>query len=525
MYTLDFIVPKYHAPFMDSYRDVIYEYVEQITYCLFKYPAKRARARHIEEHEAKEIEFTWKRAIQIFDLYRPENLPEFDSYKLESISADMEQLLSKMLQLVPKDIDPYKNFDKVFSFISGSNDELPEITTALPHQISTIYYLLADYYFKNRDFSKTLKYYMLDIVCNPTRFDSWAGISLSKATKIEGKLNSFNGIELTNFLDETENTLRCFNQCVKIKSNKPLIWIEYGSFAYAIHSFCSREVKHSSDTMSMEQFAFTEARKEKYLDLAFNCFTKADKCYKSGIKDDHDDGHDDKWLNQYMLGKISEKRKENPKVYLNHYLRASNYLYENNATYPIKINHSNPTNLSIEALEVFYRINAGIIKYLEQHDNISREFGSYFNQVLKTLASSPFAFNKAKIDGGFSSLQFPKANEFGVLADSSLNAYKRKIADKADMANKRVKTDQDPASVDLASNQQEEPRTEPSNVESTPESESVGKSTSDPSTDPSSTEEVKSVESRSTTPLSTSEAEKAKKSSRRTSQVSVWHDL
>lgn len=406
LYTLDFIVPKYHAPFMDFYRDVIYEYVEQITYCLFKYPAKRARARHIEEHEAKEIEFTWKRAIQIFDLYRPENLPEFDSYKLESISADMEQLLSKMLQLVPKEIDPYRNFDKVFSFISGSNDELPENIAALPHQISTIYYLLADYYFKNRDFSKTLKYYMMDIVCNPTRFDSWAGISLSKATKIEGKLNSFNGIELTTFLDETENTLRCFNQCVKIKSDKPLIWIEYGSFAYAIHSFCSREVKHSSDTMSMEQFAFTEARKEKYLELAFNCFSKADKCYKSGIKEDNDDGHDDKWLNQYMLGKISEKRKENPKVYLNHYLRASNYLYENNATYPIKINHSNPTNLSIEALEVFYRINAGIIKYLEQHDNISREYGSYFTQVLKTLATSPFAFNKAKIDGGFFLLVF-----------------------------------------------------------------------------------------------------------------------
>lgn len=104
-----------------------------------------------------------------------------------------------------------------------------------------------------------------------------------------------------------------------------------------------------------------------------------------------------------------------------------------------------------------------------------------------------------------------------------MNAYKRKIADKADIANKRTKTDQDPVTGDLATNQQE--AIEPSNVESTPESESVGKSTTDPPTDPSSTEEVKSLESRSTTPMSSSEAEKAKKGSRRTSQVSVLHGL
>lgn len=100
-----------------------------------------------------------------------------------------------------------------------------------------------------------------------------------------------------------------------------------------------------------------------------------------------------------------------------------------------------------------------------------------------------------------------------------MNAYKRKIADKADMANKRVKTDNAPG--ELTTNQQEV--TDPRNVESTPESESVGKSTTDPPTDHSSTEEVKSMESRSTTPMSISEADKAKKGSRRTSQVSFWH--
>lgn len=74
-------------------------------------------------------------------------------------------------------------------------------------------------------------------------------------------------------------------------------------------------------------------------------------------------------------------------------------MYENSATYPIKINHSNPTTLSVEALEVFYRINAAIIKYLHNEKEITRCTGDLFNKILKSLSNSPFAFNKAKIDG------------------------------------------------------------------------------------------------------------------------------
>lgn len=80
-------------------------------------------------------------------------------------------------------------------------------------------------------------------------------------------------------------------------------------------------------------------------------------------------------------------------------LQAANYLYENNATYPIKLNHSNPTTLSVEALEVFYRINASIIKFLEHEKEVARTNGDLFNKVLKNLSNSPFAYNKAKVDG------------------------------------------------------------------------------------------------------------------------------
>lgn len=81
LYILDIIVPRLRAPYLEQYRDIISEHLEQITYCLYGYPAKRARLRHIEEHDSTNIQLTWKRSIQLFDIYRPDKLPEFNSYK------------------------------------------------------------------------------------------------------------------------------------------------------------------------------------------------------------------------------------------------------------------------------------------------------------------------------------------------------------------------------------------------------------------------------------------------------------
>lgn len=100
-----------------------------------------------------------------------------------------------------------------------------------------------------------------------------------------------------------------------------------------------------------------------------------------------------------MLGKIAEKRKETPENVIDHYFKSARYLYEHNATYPFKISFTNPQNLSLEALEVFYRITAFIIKYMEQHSTIPKRIGKHFIKILKQLASSPFAMNQAKING------------------------------------------------------------------------------------------------------------------------------
>ncbi|XP_068158246.1 calcineurin-binding protein cabin-1-like [Drosophila tropicalis] len=131
------------------------------------------------------------------------------------------------------------------------------------------------------------------------------------------------------------------------------------------------------------------------LRVAYHCFSVA--ATLQGLETVCVDFNEERWLCQYMLGKIAEKQCQPPDVFLNYYLSASNFLYDSNATYPIKINHNNPTTLSVEALELFYRTNASILKYLEKCSYITRPIGDLFKHVLKKLSSSPFAFNKAKI--------------------------------------------------------------------------------------------------------------------------------
>lgn len=61
-------------------------------------------------------------------------------------------------------------------------------------------------------------------------------------------------------------------------------------------------------------------------------------------------------------------------------------LNENKATYPEKISYNNPPHLSIEALEIHYRINASILKYLELHEGkpIPDIVGKMFKQCLES---------------------------------------------------------------------------------------------------------------------------------------------
>uniref|UniRef100_A0A336LS40 CSON002665 protein n=1 Tax=Culicoides sonorensis TaxID=179676 RepID=A0A336LS40_CULSO len=409
MKILDEITPRLRSPELEHSRDIIMEMLEQTTYCLYNYPPKKVRSKHIEEHDAKPINLSWERAIQLFDIYRPDNLPEFNSYKLESISTDLEQLLGKILDKMPKCLDISQFTSSIKDFINGSALILPSEMNIMPQRIQTIYYLRADFHFKNKDFGKASRFYISDLTLRPNRFDSWVGLSLSKSNKIENKLNSSESLNPKDFLEDAAKVMRCYEQCLRLNDKHRVVWIEFGNFTYNLHSYCSRLLKLRSDSLSSDELEYVEKKKKECLELTQNAFSnlirlcnaveskKTSENQDGSEDDDEEEGQDEKWLYYYMLGKISEKRKESPEKYLEHYLASAKYLYESSATYPIRINHSNPTNLAIEALEVFYRITASIIKYLEGHENIKRSEVKIFNRVLKEVANSPFAFNRAKI--------------------------------------------------------------------------------------------------------------------------------
>jgi len=97
------------------------------------------------------------------------------------------------------------------AYISGETDEIPVNDNPLPIDVQDIYYLMADYYFKNKTWvnlnlkylnkicfkyfntifqGKAIKYYLFDICYNLNRIDSWAGLALAGGSQLEIKLNS-----------------------------------------------------------------------------------------------------------------------------------------------------------------------------------------------------------------------------------------------------------------------------------------------------------------------------------------------
>lgn len=401
LYILDLVTPRLRTPYLERCRNEVIEYLEQITYCLYKYPAKKARLKHLEKHESTNITLDWNHAIQLYDIYRPEKMPEFDMFKRDSITTEMEQLLQHIIEIIPKEIDPSTRSEPMKKFISGEISELPKALDILPYRINTIFYLLADYYFKNKEFSKALDYYISDLSNMPTRFDGWAGLALSKAHLMGTELNSCSITSSREWVQHSEEVLRCFEQCLKIDEHQHVLWIEYGNYAYALHSYCSRNLKQSGDSLPADDVAFMEEKKANCLKITHDCFITIDNLKPLPNDDESENSDDEKWLYHYMLGKVAEKRKQAPEVVIDHYLQSAQYLYDNNASYPFKISSVNPQNLALEALEVFYRITATIIKYLEQHPVVTQAIGKFFIKILKQQLKSPFALSQAKINGNY----------------------------------------------------------------------------------------------------------------------------
>ncbi|XP_053135173.1 calcineurin-binding protein cabin-1 isoform X2 [Hemicordylus capensis] len=371
------------------YKEELETALEQCFYCLYSFPSKKSKARYLEEHSTQQVDLMWKDALLMFEYFKPKTLPEFDSYKTSTVSADLANLLKKMATIVPRTGKPMLRLEEVSSYIEGTLSKvpaLPEGADYSPPVVTELYYLLADYHFKNKEPSKAIKSYMHDICICPNRFDSWAGMALARASRIQDKLNSNELKSDGPIWKHSTPVLNCFKRALEIDRSNLSLWIEYGSMSYALHSFASRQLKQWKSELPPEVVRQMKERRDGMLETAKHCFTSASHC--------EGDGDEEEWLIHYMLGKIAEKQKQPPVAYLLHYKQAGHFLHEEAARYPKKIHYHNPPELAMEALEVYFRLHASILKLVGKPDSgVDAEMLVTF---MKEAAEGPFARGEEK---------------------------------------------------------------------------------------------------------------------------------
>ncbi|KAM8866749.1 calcineurin-binding protein cabin-1 isoform 1-T1 [Synchiropus picturatus] len=363
--------------------------LEQCFFCLYAYPSKKSKARFLEDHSSPQVELLWSDALFMFHHFKPKTLPEFDSYKTSTVSADLANLLRRFTSMAPTSDFPSLTMEEVADYIEGLTEKvpsLPEGSPPAPPIINEVYYLLADYHFKNKEQSKAIKFYMHDICVCPNRFDSWAGMALARASRIQEKLNSNELKSDVPIWKHSQAVLNCFKRALEIDSSNLSLWIEYGTISYALHSFASRQLKQWSNELPPEVVKQMEERRDSMLETAFQCFQGASRC--------EGDSDEEEWLIHYMLGKIAEKRRHSPMEYLQLYKKAANYLHEEAARYPRKIHYHNPPDLAMEALELHFRLSATVLKLLEAREADLKHEELF--SLLVEAATGPFARGEEK---------------------------------------------------------------------------------------------------------------------------------
>ncbi|XP_045504042.1 calcineurin-binding protein cabin-1-like [Colias croceus] len=427
-FILDSIVPLLRTPALSKCLEQVRQYLEQCVYCLYGHPERKQKLKYIADHNATAQTLNWAKAQQIYEIYRPLQLPALEG-KLSGISADTELLFHRILGLLPPECDPQKYLPQLEKYIKGVESKLPVFPPLLPFKMKDIYFLIGDHHFKKEERDMCIKYNMLDIIINRDRFISWAQISLAKALNLVRILNSCQNLNNEReFLTPAKSTLRCYQRSLELKPDSSIL-TEYGNFAYAVHSFCSRLLKQASELLSMEDFEALERQKEDLLDTTQKCFTTV--LYDNTIEK----ANDEYWLFYYMLGKVAEKRNKPPSVYLDYYMKGVKSLQETGATYPSKISYSSSTNFCLEVLELHYRIHASILKYIEQHENkpIPAAVGKVFLSCIEEWQQGPFIRRSKKdnTDG-----ENEKSDEPSIHA---ANILKRSISDAGEEDNQEGK--------------------------------------------------------------------------------------
>lgn len=67
----------------------------------------------------RQVELQWSDALFMFEYFKPKTLPEFDSYKTSTVSADLANLLRRLSGIIPSTHEPTLSVDEVSAYIEG----------------------------------------------------------------------------------------------------------------------------------------------------------------------------------------------------------------------------------------------------------------------------------------------------------------------------------------------------------------------------------------------------------------------
>ena len=68
----------------------------------------------------------------LFDYFKPQSVPEFDSYKSSTISAELENLLKRLVTAIQEECQPHSENIRVIDGYLGNACQLEEIDELKP---------------------------------------------------------------------------------------------------------------------------------------------------------------------------------------------------------------------------------------------------------------------------------------------------------------------------------------------------------------------------------------------------------
>jgi hypothetical protein len=376
------------------------ELVLQCFHCLFGYTR---RGYSFVSHCNQHLKMSWNSAEYVYSYFTPEQLPEFDTLsKHASINAEVKDLLKEIVGLMPPEMHPNQLMPQLNEYLNDGVPFAPDRSVWQQNAdkraliMKNIFYFLADYYFKNKEFTEAIFYYKLDLCLNPNRFDSWAATALSMTNLIDEQIlnDAIDYYRPKALFDDSARTIRFFSSALALDKQNTKIWIEFGTFVYNIASYASKVkkayqsiggyLKQQKISCQMTMDELEEKRNEM---LKFTQY-----CFESSL---HTHADEEMWLHYYLLGKVHEKF--DVLKALDYYDLADKHLYLSGASYPKRISYS-PQSLSLEALEVHYRIHAAVLKCILRENKISVRRLSRMKMHLLNALRSPFARGVSKDD-------------------------------------------------------------------------------------------------------------------------------